>query len=76
MKAMRTGSVSVVTPFRYTRLLFGISLGVVVFGERVDASMILGCLVVIGSGLAVWWQGTTVQRSAQVSMNGDEAAGS
>jgi drug/metabolite transporter (DMT)-like permease len=65
MKAMRTGSVSVVTPFRYTRLLFGISLGVAVFGERVDAPMILGCLVVIGSGLVVWWQGRAVQRNAQ-----------
>ncbi len=26
MKAMRTGEVSAVTPFRYTRLLFGIAL--------------------------------------------------
>ncbi len=57
MKAMRSGSVSVVTPFRYTRLLFGITLGVAIFGERVDAPMIVGCVVIIGSGLFVWWQG-------------------
>ena len=57
MKAMRTGAVSVVTPFRYTRLLFGISLGVAVFGERIDGPMILGSVVIIGSGLFVWWQG-------------------
>ena len=48
MKAMRTGSISSVTPFRYTRL---------VFGERLDGPMILGCLVVIGSGLFIGWQG-------------------
>jgi drug/metabolite transporter (DMT)-like permease len=29
MKAMRTGEVSAVTPFRYTRLLFGIALGII-----------------------------------------------
>jgi drug/metabolite transporter (DMT)-like permease len=57
MKAMRTGAVSVVTPFRYTRLLFGISLGVAIFGERIDGPMILGSVVIIGSGLFVWWQG-------------------
>ena len=57
MKAMRSGSISAVTPFRYTRLLFGISLGMVIFGERLDGPMVVGCLVVIGSGLFIWWQG-------------------
>lgn len=57
MKAMRTGAVSVVTPFRYTRLLFGIGLGVAVFGERIDGAMVLGSVVIILSGLFVWWQG-------------------
>lgn len=57
MKAMRTGSIAVVTPFRYTRLLFGISLGAVVFGERPDGPMLLGCAVIIGAGLFIWWQG-------------------
>jgi drug/metabolite transporter (DMT)-like permease len=58
MKAMRSGSISTVTPFRYTRLIFGVSLGMVIFGERLDGPMIIGCLVVIGSGLFIWWQGT------------------
>lgn len=57
MKAMRSGAISTVTPFRYTRLLFGIGLGVVTFGERPDGPMMLGCAVVIGSGLFIWWQG-------------------
>ncbi len=57
MKAMRTGSISAVTPFRYTRILFGITLGATIFGERPDGPMILGCVVIIGSGLFIWWQG-------------------
>lgn len=62
MKAMRTGAISAVTPFRYTRLLFGVALGLVMFDERLDGPMILGCAVVIGSGLFIWWQGQGPRR--------------
>ncbi|MEO0772496.1 MAG: DMT family transporter [Pseudomonadota bacterium] len=57
MKAMRTGEVSAVTPFRYTRLLFGVALGVLVFGETLSASMILGSGLIVLSGLFVLWRG-------------------
>lgn len=53
MKAMRTGEVSAVTPYRYTRLLFGLSLGVILFGEKLDPPMILGCVLVVLSGLSL-----------------------
>ena len=52
--AMRTGNVATVSPFRYTRLLFGIAFGVLFFGESVDAPMIAGGVVIVASGLAVW----------------------
>ncbi|MFN3614346.1 MAG: DMT family transporter, partial [Rubrimonas sp.] len=42
MRAMRTGEVSAVAPFRYARLPFGAALGVVVFGEALDAATVLG----------------------------------
>lgn len=48
--AMRTGEVGAVTPFRYSRLLFGMGLGVLVFGERPDLLTILGALVIAFSG--------------------------
>ncbi|PRY23683.1 EamA-like transporter family protein [Aliiruegeria haliotis] len=51
--AMRTGEVSVVTPFRYSRLLFGVTLGVLVFGERPDTATLLGSAVILGSGLFI-----------------------
>jgi drug/metabolite transporter (DMT)-like permease len=56
MTAMRTGSIGAVTPYRYSRLLFGISVGVIVFGEQLDAPMLLGCAIVIGAGLFIGWQ--------------------
>ncbi len=49
--AMRMGDVSVITPFRYTRLVFALALGVLVFGERPDAMMLLGSAIIIGSGI-------------------------
>lgn len=53
MKAMRTGAVSVVTPFRYTRLLFGVALGVLVFGEQIDLPTAVGSLVIVLAGIAI-----------------------
>jgi drug/metabolite transporter (DMT)-like permease len=49
--AMRMGEVSVITPFRYTRLIFALILGVAVFGERPDAATLAGSAIIIASGL-------------------------
>lgn len=49
--ASRTGEVSVVSPFRYARLLFAILIGAVVFDEIPDALTLIGAALIIGSGL-------------------------
>jgi drug/metabolite transporter (DMT)-like permease len=49
--AMRTGEVSVVTPFRYTRLVFAMILGIAVFQERPDALTLAGSALIVASGL-------------------------
>ena len=49
--AARTGEVSVVAPFRYTRLVFAIVIGALVFAEPADAMTLLGAGLIIGSGL-------------------------
>lgn len=49
--AMRMGELSVVTPFRYSRLLFAMILGALVFGERPDALELLGGAVIVGAGV-------------------------
>ena len=49
--AMRTGEVAVVTPFRYTRLVFAMILGVAVFHERPDALTLAGSALIVASGL-------------------------
>jgi drug/metabolite transporter (DMT)-like permease len=49
--SVRAAPVSVVAPFRYTRLLFLAALGIVVLGERVTVPLVLGASLIIGSGL-------------------------
>jgi drug/metabolite transporter (DMT)-like permease len=60
-EAMRTGEVSTVTPFRYTRLVFALILGAVVFGERPDALTLIGAAVIVGAGI---WTLSTAPRRA------------
>lgn len=57
MKAMRTGDIASVAPFRYTRLLFGVALGVLAFGERINAAMVGGCAVILCAGLLIAFDG-------------------
>ena len=54
--SIRVAPVSIVSPFRYTRLLFLLVLGVVIFNERPNALMLLGSVLVIGSGLYTMWR--------------------
>lgn len=57
MKAMRTGEVSAVTPFRYSRLLIGLAIGVFWFGEDFTARMGVGSTIIILAGLFLMWRG-------------------
>lgn len=49
--AMRTGEVSFVTPFRYTRLVFAMILAVAIFGERPDAATLAGSALIVAAGV-------------------------
>lgn len=49
--AMRTGEVSAVTPFRYTRLVFAMVLAMALFGERPDLATWIGAAMIVGSGV-------------------------
>lgn len=48
--AMRTGEVGAVTPWRYTRLVFAMIIGTVIFAERPDALTLIGAAVIVASG--------------------------
>jgi len=49
--AMRAGDVATTAPFRYSGLVFAMFLGYAVFGDVPDPLMIIGSLIIVGSGL-------------------------
>ena len=53
-EAIRLGEISVVSPFRYTRLLFSMTAGILILGEQLSASMLAGSALTILSGLYIW----------------------
>jgi drug/metabolite transporter (DMT)-like permease len=61
--AMRAGDVSVIAPFRYTRLLFALALGIFVFGESPDLLTLLGSLLIVASGAYTLMQTRSVLKT-------------
>ena len=49
--ATRKGDVSVIAPFRYSRLLFSLGLASLILGEKLTLSILLGGLLVVSSGI-------------------------
>ncbi|TWU31334.1 DMT family transporter [Novipirellula artificiosorum] len=68
MKAMRSGEVSAVTPFRYSRMLFGIAFGMILFDEQLSVSMLTGCGLIVVSGLFLLWRNPRNVRSVGQSI--------
>ncbi|MGA8260267.1 MAG: DMT family transporter [Arenicellales bacterium] len=62
VSATRTGEVSVVVPFRYSRLVFAMILGALIFGERPDALMLAGAVLIVGAGLYTIWREARIRR--------------
>ncbi|MEM0937790.1 MAG: DMT family transporter [Pseudomonadota bacterium] len=51
--SVRAAPVSVVAPFRYSRLLFLAAFGILILDEEVTWALVLGSALIIGSGLYV-----------------------
>ena len=64
--ATRVGEVSAVMPYRYSRILFALVLGWIVFGERPDWGVWLGSAMIVGSGLYTFLR----ERRLALSMQG------
>lgn len=59
--SIRATSISVVSPFRYSRLIFMLFLGVVVFGERPGLPVLAGASLIVFSGLYMMWRERVVK---------------
>ena len=48
--ATRSGDISVISPFRYTRLVFALILAIIILNERPDILTLLGAALIVASG--------------------------
>lgn len=62
--SLRMAAVSVVMPFRYTRIIFLMILGVFAFNEKPDALMLLGAALIIVSGVYIIWREQKVKQQS------------
>jgi drug/metabolite transporter (DMT)-like permease len=65
--AMRSGEISFVAPFRYSALLFSILLGFAIFGDIPELPMMVGSIIIVGSGLYMLYRERVVGRSKAAS---------
>ncbi|MEM9732998.1 MAG: DMT family transporter [Pseudomonadota bacterium] len=61
---MRKGEVSFVAPFRYSILVWALLLGYFIFGEVPDGWAMVGCVLVVGSGLFTFYRERRARQSA------------
>ena len=61
---MRIGDVSVVSPFRYTSLVFALILGLVIFDEFPNALALVGAAIVVATGVFTLLRERMVTRAA------------
>jgi len=54
--AMRIGEIATIAPYRYTRLIFALIIGVIIFGERPDFLTLLGSLIIVLGGIYTLWR--------------------
>ena len=59
--SLRLGELSAIMPFRYSRIVFLLILGVLVFGERPTASMLVGAALILISGVYIMWREKVVK---------------
>jgi drug/metabolite transporter (DMT)-like permease len=58
IESYRAADASVVSPFKYTAILWAVALGYVIWGDKPDAFILTGSVLVIGSGLYILYRET------------------
>ena len=56
IKALEQAEASAVQPFTYLQLVFASAIGVGMFGEAVEAPLVVGAALVVGAGLFTIWR--------------------
>ncbi|CAK0777027.1 S-adenosylmethionine uptake transporter [Azospirillaceae bacterium] len=63
--AFRIAPAATVAPFQYSQMLWGVLIGVLIFGEQPDAWLAVGGGIIIGSGLFILHRETQIAKAAK-----------
>ncbi|MCB2109471.1 MAG: DMT family transporter [Defluviimonas sp.] len=56
IRALEVAEASAVQPFAYFQLVFAAVVGMTVFGDRLEANVALGAVIVVGAGVFTLWR--------------------
>jgi drug/metabolite transporter (DMT)-like permease len=56
IRALVIAPASLIAPFTYSQIIWALILGYLVFGDLPDLWMLLGCTVIVASGLFVFYR--------------------
>ena len=62
--AIRLADMALVSPFRFSRVVFGVGAGILFLGESVDKMTLLGSTIVVGAGLYSWMREVTLAKAS------------
>lgn len=62
--ATRGGNAGIISSFRYSRMIFALVIGYVVFSEIPDAPTLIGAAIIISSGIYTLWRETQLRRAS------------
>ncbi|MFT6532438.1 MAG: drug/metabolite transporter (DMT)-like permease [Limimaricola cinnabarinus] len=63
--ATRMGEISVIAPYRYTRLVFALFVAYFAFGERPDLLTYIGAAIIVGSGIYTLLREARLRRASR-----------
>jgi drug/metabolite transporter (DMT)-like permease len=67
--ATRIGELSVISPFRYSRIFFASAVGVMILGETIDFMTYFGGALIVVAGIYVWIRERRIQTGKPLPQN-------
>lgn len=67
VSAFRRGEAARLAPFQYTQLVWGVVLGLLVFGDRPSLQVVTGAAIVVGAGLMLYLEERRAARAMRAA---------
>lgn len=75
IRCYEVAEASAVQPFAYFQLVFAAAIGILVFGETVEANLVIGAAIIVSAGVFALWRAHVTARRDRQSARRDAAGG-